>query len=328
MTSRSSDPNLLQSGLASARQGVAAVAVSVPAPRRRWLRAVRVIARDKLALVSLLIILAILAAALFPDLIATHSATRPSMARLEPPSLEHFFGTDQFGRDIFSRCVHGARVSVMIGIMTVALAILVGIPIGAVAGFTSPSWFDNSVMRVMDILMAFPSIVLAIAVIAALGTSPIEMGPFTLPHITKLMFVIGLLYVPQVARIVRSSVLVEREEQYVAAEQVLGAGTVRILFRDVLRNCLSPVTVHATLLVAGAIITEASLSFLGLGIQPPLPSWGGSLSDARTYIASGEWWMTLFPGLLIFLTVCALNILGDALRDVLDPKQVTSRTQV
>lgn len=324
---------MLQSADAPARpatpDAMRALALQAPAAKpRRWRRVVRVVTRDALALLSLVIILAIVAAALFPEAIATHSPTRPSIDRLLPPSFEHFFGTDQIGRDIFSRCVHGARVSVMIGIMTVALALLVGIPLGAAAGFTSPSWFDNITMRLMDILMAFPQIVLAIAVIAALGTAPIEMGPFSLPHITKLMFVIGLLYVPQVARIVRSSVLVEREEQYVAAEQVLGAGTVRILFHDVLRNCLSPVTVHATLLVAGAIITEASLSFLGLGIQPPLPSWGGSLADSRTYIASGYWWMTLFPGLLIFLTVCALNILGDALRDVLDPKQVTSRTQV
>jgi peptide/nickel transport system permease protein len=157
-------------------------------------------------------------------------------------------------------------------------------------------------------------------VIAALGTESLQLGPIELPHIAKLMFVIGVLYAPEIARIVRSAVLVEREEQYVLAERATGTSTSRILFGDVLRNCLSPVMVHATLLVANAIIAEASLSFLGLGIQPPDPSWGGMLSDARTYVASGEWWMTVFPGLLIFFTVCALNILGDFLRDLLDPR--------
>jgi peptide/nickel transport system permease protein len=192
-----------------------------------------------------------------------------------------------------------------------------------VAGYNYGTRLDDAIMRVMDILLAFPPIILAIAVIAALGTSPLEFGIVTVPHITKLLFVIGILYAPQVARVTRSAVLVERSEQYVLAEQALGAGHVRILFRDVLRNCVSPVLVLATVLVANAIIAEASLSFLGLGIQPPQPSWGVMLSDAKTYVTSGEWWLTVFPGALIFLTVCSLNILGDFLRDVLDPRELT-----
>jgi peptide/nickel transport system permease protein len=232
-------------------------------------------------------------------------------------------GTDQFGRDTFSRAVAGAQVSLAVGAVTVILALAIGVPMGALAGYGYGTRLDDAIMRVMDILLAFPPIILAIAVIAALGTEPLDLGVVTVPHITKLLFVIGILYAPQVARVTRSAVLVERNEQYVLAEQALGAGHTRILFRDVLRNCVSPVSVHATVLVANAIIAEASLSFLGLGIQPPQPSWGVMLSDAKTYVTSGEWWLTVFPGVLIFVTVCSLNILGDFLRDVLDPRELT-----
>lgn len=295
---------------------------------RWWGRALRVFRRDKLAALSLVIVVALLITALLPGFVATHSPRLPGAERLAGPSLEHLMGTDQFGRDIFSRVTYGAQVSMSVGVVTVFVALLLGIPLGAIAGFRSPSRLDNAIMRVMDIVMAFPPVILAIAVIAALGTEPIELGFVSLPHITKLMVVIGLLYVPQIARIVRGGVLVEREEQYVIAAKALGSGVARILFRDVLRNCISPVIVHGTLLVAAAIITEASLSFLGLGIQPPNASWGGMLSDARTYVDSGEWWMTIFPGTLIFITVLALNVLGDALRDVLDPRQISAGGRV
>jgi peptide/nickel transport system permease protein len=284
----------------------------------------RALAKDVLAILSIVVLAAVLLAALAPGLLLTHDPIALSMDRLEPSSTAHFFGTDQFGRDIFSRCIAAAQISLLVGFVTVLLALAIGIPLGAIAGYVSPGWLDNAIMRLMDVLLAFPSIILAITVIAALGTEPLQIGPVTLPHIAKLMFVIGVLYAPEIARIVRSAVLVEREEQYVAAERALGTATSRILFLDILRNCLSPVMVHATLLVANAIIAEAALSFLGLGIQPPDPSWGGMLADARTYVASGEWWMTIFPGLLIFFTVCALNVLGDFLRDLLDPRDVGS----
>ena len=261
-------------------------------------------------------------AAVLPDAMSTHSATGLSVDRIEPPSAAHYFGTDQFGRDIYSRSIGGARVSLVVGVVTVLLAVVIGVPLGAIAGYTSPSRTDNVVMRLMDVLMAFPPIILAITVIAALGTEPIEIGPITLPHIAKLMLVIGVLYAPQVARIARSAVLVEREEQYVSADKVLGTSTVRIL-GAILRNGISPVIVHSTLMVANAILAESALSFLGLGVQPPLPSWGGMLADARTYVATGEWWLTVFPGLLIFVVVCALNVLGDFLRDLLDPRELT-----
>ena len=261
------------------------------------------------------VVVVLVLAAAFPEAMSTHSAIGLSLDLIEPPSAAHYFGTDQFGRDIYSRSIGGARVSLVVGVVTVLLAVAIGVPLGAIAGYTSPGRTDNVIMRLMDVLMAFPPIILAITVIAALGTEPIEIGPVTLPHIAKLMLVIGVLYAPQVARIARSAVLVEREEQYVSADKVLGTSTVRVL-GAILRNGISPVIVHSTLMVANAILAESALSFLGLGVQPPLPSWGGMLADARTYVATGEWWLTVFPGLLIFVVVCALNVLGDFLRDL------------
>lgn len=288
-------------------------------------RLLGIVRRDPLAAAAFLFLLLLAIAALFPEQIASMSPNRPSRLRLLPPGDVYLFGTDQFGRDIFARCVHATSVSLLVGLTTVAIALLLGVPLGAIAAFRSPGKIDSGIMRTMDVLMAFPPIVLAIAVVAALGTQDIEIGPFTVPHITKVMVVIGLLNVPKVARIVRASVLVERNEQYVMAARAVGASEARVLFREVLPNCASPVAVYATLLVATSILTEASLSFLGLGIQPPQPSWGGMLADSRTYVMSGQWWLTVFPGLLIFLSVAAFNLAGDLLRDALDPAQITRR---
>ncbi|MBU8545364.1 MULTISPECIES: ABC transporter permease [Roseomonadaceae] len=290
-------------------------------PNRLWM----VMKRDPLALAAFLFLLVLVVVAIFPEQIAQFLPNRPSRLRLRPPDATFWFGSDQFGRDIFSRCVHATRVSLTVGLTTVGIAVAIGVPLGAIAAFRSPGFTDSAIMRVMDVLMAFPPIVLAIAVVAALGTQDLEFGPFVIPHIMKVMVVIGLLNAPKVARIVRAAVLVERNEQYVMAERAVGASETRILFRDVLRNCVSPVAVFATLLVATSILTEASLSFLGLGIQPPEPSWGGMLADSRTYVMSGQWWLTIFPGLLIFLTVVAFNLAGDLLRDVMDPAQLTRR---
>jgi peptide/nickel transport system permease protein len=290
-------------------------------PNRLWM----VMKRDPLALIAFLFLLVLVVVAIFPEQIAQFLPNRPSRLRLRPPDATFWFGSDQFGRDIFARCVHATRVSLTVGLTTVGIAVVLGVPLGAIAAFRSPGFTDSAIMRVMDVLMAFPPIVLAIAVVAALGTQDLEFGPFVIPHIMKVMVVIGLLNAPKVARIVRAAVLVERNEQYVMAERAVGASETRILFRDVLRNCVSPVAVFATLLVATSILTEASLSFLGLGIQPPEPSWGGMLADSRTYVMSGQWWLTIFPGLLIFLTVVAFNLAGDLLRDVMDPAQLTRR---
>jgi peptide/nickel transport system permease protein len=301
---------------------------AVEAIRQRdklFIRMWRIIRRDPMAAIAFVFLALLVVVALFPELFATHSPVRLTRNRLAAPSLTHLMGTDQFGRDIFSRCVHAAHVSLLVGLATVGMALMIGLPLGAIAGFRSPAFSDGAIMRGMDILMAFPPIILAIAVVAAMGTQDIEIGPFVIPHIAKVMLVIGVLNAPKVARIVRAAVLVERNEQYVLAERSIGTAESTIIFVHVLRNCVSPVAVYATLLVATTILTEASLSFLGLGIQPPQPSWGGMLADSRTYVMSGEWWLTIFPGLLIFLTVCAFNLAGDLLRDLLDPAQLTRR---
>ncbi len=293
--------------------------------RRRGGRLLAVMRRDPLALLAFAFLAVLAVVAVFPSELSPYLPSRPTRQRLLPPDAAHWFGTDQFGRDILSRCIHATRISLTVGLTTVGIALAIGVPFGAIAAFRSPGLLDSTIMRVMDVLMAFPPIVLAIAVVAALGTGDLEIGPIAMPHITKVMIVIGVLNAPKVARIVRAAVLVERNEQYVLAERAIGASETRILFRDVLRNCVSPVAVYATLLVATAILTEASLSFLGLGVQPPDPSWGGMLADSRTYVMSGQWWLTVFPGLLIFVTVVAFNLAGDLLRDVLDPTQITRR---
>lgn len=288
----------------------------------------RVARRDPVATAAFVLLALLVIVAAFPDLFTTHSPGRLSRNRLAAPSLTNLMGTDQFGRDIFSRCVYATRVSLTVGLVTVAIALLIGVPLGAIAGLRSPSFTDAAIMRVMDVLMAFPPIILAIAVVAALGTKDIEIGPFTIPHIVKLLMVIAMLNVPKVARIVRAALLVERNEQYVLAERAIGSSEARIMFVHILRNCSSPVVVYATLLVASTILAEAALSFLGLGIQPPAPSWGGMLADSRTYVMSGEWWLTVFPGLLIFVTVASFNLAGDLLRDLLDPAQISRRADV
>ena len=318
MGNASSNGPALKAAEPSASETLDGVLPRVPT----YIRALRSLRRDALAMAGLGVLVILILAAAFPEAMSTHSAISLSVDMIESPSAEHYFGTDQFGRDIYSRSIVGARVSLVVGVVTVLLAVVIGVPLGAIAGYTSPSRADNLIMRLMDVLMAFPPIILAITVIAALGTEPIEIGPITLPHIAKLMLVIGVLYAPQVARIARSAVLVEREEQYVSADKVLGTSTVRVV-GAILRNGISPVIVHSTLMVANAILAESALSFLGLGVQPPLPSWGGMLADARTYVATGEWWLTVFPGLLIFVVVCALNVLGDFLRDLLDPRELT-----
>jgi peptide/nickel transport system permease protein len=296
------------------------IARRAPPAWRVWSRR---FGRDPLAVAAVAVLLVVVCTALFPEALMTHSTTRPSMDRVMAPSAAHLMGTDQFGRDVFSRAVLAAQVSLSVGVITVMLALAIGVPLGAAAGFYGFGIVDSAIMRVMDVMLAFPPIILAIAVIAALGTGPLQVGPFAVPNIAKLMFVIGILYAPQVARVTRSAVLVERSEAYVMAERALGASRARTLFVDVLRNCVSPITVQATVLLANAIITEASLSFLRLGIEPPKPSWGVMLADSRTFVQSGEWWLTVFPGALIFLTVCALNVLGDFLRDALDARAIS-----
>ena len=227
--------------------------------------------------------------------------------RLQPPSLANPFGTDDFGRDVLSRVIHGARISLRVGVTAVLIALVLGVPIGLVSGYWGGA-LDQVLMRAMDLMLAFPSILLAIAIVAILG-----------PGLENAMLAVGVVAVPQYARLVRASALTVRGQDYVQAMHALGAGDFHILFFSVLPNCLTPLIVQSTLGLATAILDAAGLSFLGLGAQPPLPEWGAMLTGGRELVLRAPWVLT-FPGVAIFLTVLAFNLLGDGLRDALDPR--------
>ena len=227
--------------------------------------------------------------------------------RLSPPSPAHPFGTDDFGRDILSRVLHGARISLRVGVAAVMISLLFGTAIGLTAGYWG-GVVAQVLMRTMDLMLAFPGILLAIGIVSILG-----------PGLENAMLAVGIVAIPQYARLARASALSVRETDYVQAARALGAGDLRILWVALLPNCLTPLIVQSTLGLATAILDAAGLSFLGLGAQPPVPEWGAMLSGARELILSAPWVLT-FPGLAIFLTVLAFNLLGDGLRDAFDPK--------
>ncbi len=243
-----------------------------------------------------------------PLAIATDPLAQHIGTGAQPPSAAHWFGTDKLGRDVFARIVYGARVSIVIGFVAVGLAITAGTVIGTLAGFTRGR-IDAVLMGAMDVMLAFPSIILAIAITTVLG-----------PSITNVMIAVGIVYVPQYARLARSSVLVVRESDFVEAARAVGARVPRILARHVLPNIAAPLLVQATLGVATAELEAAGLSYLGLGARPPAPEWGAMLNDARSYWLSAPWAL-VFPGLSITLLVLGFNLLGDGLRDALDPQQ-------
>jgi peptide/nickel transport system permease protein len=241
-----------------------------------------------------------------------HSPFDPAFVPLAPPSPAHPFGTDSLGRDVLARTVYGAKVSVQVALTAVVVAAAVGSPLGIVAGYAGGT-VETVLMRLVDVLLGFPALVLAIGLVAALGFS-----------LTNVIIALGVVYVPQFARIARSSALSVSEEAYVDAARVLGYSRTHIVFREVLPNSVSPLLVQASLLMAFAIIAEASLSFLGLGVQPPTPTWGAMVSAGSGYLTSAPW-ISLFPGAAIFLSVLGFNLVGDGLRDALDPRDVSER---
>lgn len=269
-----------------------------------WIR----MKRDKKAMLGLVIICILVLFALIPDVLAPYGLDeqRPAEA-LQWPNINHLMGTDNFGRDIFSRIIYGARTSIQVGFIAVAFSCVTGCLLGAIAGFYGGG-VDNVVMRTMDVLMAVPSTLLAISVAAALGS-----GLFSL------MLAAGIGTIPSYARTVRASVLTVKDQEYIEAARAGGAGDLRIILRHILPNCLAPIIVRSTLGVASAILTCASLSYIGLGVQPPTPEWGNMLNTGKAYLLN-EWYMALFPGLAIMLVILALNLLGDGLRDALDPR--------
>lgn len=264
--------------------------------------------RNRLAMVGLVLVIILVLVAIFANFIAPYSYSKQNLREtLQAPSAKHLCGTDQFGRDIFSRIIYGSRVSLQVGFIAVSIALIVGGCIGAISGFYGGR-LDNILMRAMDILLSIPQILLAIAIAASLG-----------PGLFNLMIAVGISSIPGYARIVRGSVLSIRNQEFVEAARALGSSDLRIIFKHILPNSLAPVIVQATLGVAFAILTAAGLSFIGLGIQPPIPEWGAMLSGGRVYIRDFPY-MTFFPGLAIMITILALNFLGDGLRDALDPK--------
>jgi peptide/nickel transport system permease protein len=244
--------------------------------------------------------------------------------QLADPNAAHWFGTDQSGRDVLSRVIWGTRASMEVAAFAVLIGLVGGVSLGLVAGFYRGGWLEQLVMRLLDAISAIPILIWAIALVGIIGVDDTNLGPFTLGNEAKLMILLGLLYVPGLARVTYTTALSESQANYVLARRLQGTGGTRIMFSDVLPNCLSPVIVQGTLLLAIGIIIEAAVSFVGLGVQPPTPSWGNMLADARNYLLSGEWWLSVFPGAAIALTVFGFNLLGDGLRDRLDPRHATA----
>ena len=275
--------------------------------RRQW---ARLLARNKVTMAGLVMILIIGFASLLAPLLATHHPNKSLPGeQLLPPSREHLFGTDQNGRDIFSRILYAGRIDLSISLSAALLGMLVGTAMGAVLGFFS-GWLDDVGMRVVDGLQAFPSLILAMGVVAAVG-----------PGISNLVFVIALVQMPAYIRLVRGELLSIREREYVEAARCVGLSNQSILFRHVLPNCISPVIVQLSASISYAILGLTALSFIGLGINPPTPEWGQMISTATDTIVTGEWWATLTPGLAIVFSVMAFNLIGDGLQDILDPQR-------
>jgi peptide/nickel transport system permease protein len=262
-----------------------------------------------MALVGLIILIPMFLCALFAPFISLHDPVEPDLRNiLTSPSFSHPFGTDTLGRDVFSRVVYGSRISLLVGFVSVGIATLIGIMIGAVSGYYG-GIIDELIMRFVDLVMCFPTFFLILAVIALLE-----------PSIWNIMIVIGLTNWMGIARLIRAEILSIKNKEFVLAAKAQGFSEYRIIFKHVLPNALSPVYVVATLGIGGAILTESALSFLGIGVQPPTPSWGNILTQAKDNIEVA-WWLSLYPGLAIFLTVMGYNLFGEGLRDIFDPRR-------
>jgi peptide/nickel transport system permease protein len=268
-------------------------------------------ARNRLAVLGLAIVMLLVLIAALAPLLAPYSATVGDLgnARLLPPSAAHWFGTDDQGRDILSRLMHGCRITLVVVVLVAVLAAPIGLLVGTAAGYAG-GWLDAVLMRITDIFLAFPRLILALAFVAALG-----------PGIENAVIAIAITSWPPYARIARAETLTLRQADYISAVRLLGAGPVRIVLRHIMPLCVSSVIVRVTLDMAGIILTAAGLGFLGLGAQPPLPEWGAMIANGRAYVLD-QWWVAAAPGAAIFIVSLGFNLLGDGLRDALDPKSV------
>ena len=286
--------------------------------RSQWFDVWRRLRKNPIGMTGLFIIIVLILTAIFADVISP-AIEDPYLGMVPAfeyqdlqnrnlfPSFEHPFGTDNFGRSIFDRVIHGSRISLIVGFVVVGISMVVGVALGTIAGYYGKI-IDNAIMRIIDILMAIPFILLAISIVAALG-----------PGLVNVMIAIGITNIPYFARQVRSSVLSVREQEFIEAAKAVGTSDMRIMLRHIIPNCMAPIIIRATMGMAGAILSAAALSFIGLGIEPPTPEWGAMLSEGQRFIRD-FWQSTLFPGLAIALVVFGLNMLGDGLRDALDPR--------
>lgn len=287
--------------------------------------------KNKLSLMGGVIVLLFFIAALFAPLLAPYNPVE----QFNPPSGLHnplppmsrsaeghlfILGSDKFGRDILSRALYGMRTLLKLAFGAIVLAFMLGVVMGAIAGYYKGTWIDEFIMRTVDIMLSFPTLVLAIALIGAFGIGSIRIGPFVMSNMVKIMVVIAITYSPRFARVMRGVVLQEMVEDYVAAAKIAGASARRIITREIFINTIPPIMVQASLMMATTVLTSASLSFLGLGLQPPHPSLGIMLNEARDFLFQGAWWYAVVPGGLISLVILGFNLFGDGLRDSLDPR--------
>lgn len=274
----------------------------------RWSSILRAALKNRLVLCGAVIVLLLVVLALCANILAPYDPTEMRVTdALKGPSSAHWFGTDRYGRDVLSRTIHGSRIALGVALSSMGMAFFVGSGLGLVAGFVG-GWTDLAIGRVMDVLFSFPTLVLAVAISAMLG-----------PGLNNAVVAIAVVYAPLFCRVARGPVMAERAREHVAAAIALGAGSGRVMFRHILPNILAPLIVQGSIALAFAILTEASLSYVGLGTQPPDPSWGTMLNEGRTYLETAPW-MSIFPGLAIMLAVFGFNLMGDGLRDMLDPK--------
>lgn len=264
--------------------------------------------KNKMAVAGMIIFLMLVLVAIFADVIVSYElVAKIGPKRLDWPSSQHWFGTDELGRDIFARVVHGSRISLLVGLCAVTISTLGGIFLGSIAGFYGGT-VDNVIMRFLDVILSIPSVMFAITIVAALGPSMVNM--------TIALSISGI---PSMARVIRASVLSIKEQEYIEAARAIGAKDRTIIFSHILPNCIAPIIVQATMKTASTILAIASMSFLGLGAKPPTPEWGSMLSSGQTFIRDYPY-ITFFPGMAIVLTVLSLNLMGDGLRDALDPR--------
>ncbi len=286
--------------------------------------------KNKLSIIGAVIVIFFLFTAIFAPLLSPYNPVKqfrapsgmhnplPPLARSKDGDL-FLLGTDKFGRDILSRSFYGTQTLLQLAIGAISISFVIGVFMGAVAGYNKSTWIDEAIMRTVDILLSFPTLVLAIALLGAFGIGETQIGPFKFSNMLKIMIVIAVTYAPRFSRVMRAVVLQEVNEDYVDAARIAGASGSRILIREIYINTIPPIIVQASLLMATTVLVSSSLSFLGLGLQPPQPSLGIMLNEARNYLFLGAWWYAAVPGFFISVAIFGFNLLGDGLRDALDP---------